>query len=764
VLSQQTRGIPTGEQPSPKNGLSTRADAPMILIVDDDADMRFLLVQNMQRLGYRVAEAEDGLNAIELFQTVRPDLVLMDGLLPGGLDGFEACARMQQMPGGSGTPILMVTALNDNTSVEQAFKAGATDFITKPIHWAVLRQRVHRLLRIKRTEEALRLSDRTITAITNGLLITDPRQLSNPTIYVNSAFEKLTGYNHSDIIGQGWQLLHGPETEPALIEEITLAVEHERQAQATLVLYRKDSTPWWCDLSVFPVREEASGFMTNFVYVLHDISERKIAEEALRESESRYRTVVENLREVIFQIDLVGNWIFLNPAWTEITGFRLEETLGTNFLNYVASQDRRRNAEMVQPLFDREKEFVRYEIRFLTKYNGTHRWLEVYAQLTSDAENNVIGISGTLNDITERKQAEEALQQANAQLKRQVEELNRRASEIRLLSEMGGLFQVCKSPAEAYKLVSHMLPKLFPEASGTLNIIRPPHRLLETVAVWGNRELVEQRTLFDRDDCWALRRGQLHWVEGQTFGLVCKHVPEKPQNGWYICVPMMASGEALGVLHLYSQETFSLEEGERFGQSRRELATAVGEQIALALSNLKLQETLLQQSIRDPLTGLHNRRYFDEALEKEIRRAARKDLSVGVLMMDIDHFRDYNNMHGHDAGDAVLREIAGFVLNSVRNEDIACRYGGEEFVLVLPGITAELAEHRAQQLRNSVKNLKILHRGQALGTITISVGVAVLPQHASNGKNLLLVADKALYEAKQNGRDCVVVASSEDGG
>lgn len=743
-----------------KSLATAQADTSLILVVDDDPDMRFLLAQNMQKMGFRVVEAEDGQEAINIYQNLRPDVVLLDGLMPV-LDGFETCARIQSLPGGSTTPILMITALNDNSSVEQAFKTGATDFITKPIHWAVLRQRVNRLLRTRRAEEALRLSDRAIMSITDGIVITDPRQLSNPIIYINAAFEQLTGYQADEILGHNWSILHGPETDPLRIEEINLAVTQENQCQVSLILYRKDSTPWWCEFSVFPVREDTSGAISHFVQVLHDVSGRKQAEEALRESERKYRTVVDNLREVIFQTDLAGNWVFLNPAWTEITGFTLEETLGSNFLNYVHPADRQRNAEMFQPLFDREKDFTHHEVRYLTRNSGS-RWVEVYAQLLVDSDDNVLGVSGTLNDITERKLAEDALQSANLQLQKRVEELNRRTSEIRLLSEMGGLFQVCQNAEEAYKLVGHMMQKLFPETSGGLHIIRPTHRLVETVATWNSQGNEAQRMLFDKDDCWALRRGQLHWVEGGQSALVCRHMNEHVLPAWYLCVPMMAQGEALGVLNLYSNTPLPEGDSLHLGQNRQELAQTVGEQIALALSNLKLQETLRQQSIRDPLTALFNRRYLEEVLDKELRRATRNQRALAIIMLDIDHFKHYNDVFGHDAGDTVLRELAGFLQSSIRNEDIACRYGGEEFVLVLPEIQLDLVEQRAEQLRRSVKQLKLQHRGQPLGALSISLGVATTPTHGVTAENLLKAADTALYEAKQTGRDKVVTAHGQD--
>jgi diguanylate cyclase (GGDEF)-like protein/PAS domain S-box-containing protein len=177
---------------------------------------------------------------------------------------------------------------------------------------------------------------------------------------------------------------------------------------------------------------------------------------------------------------------------------------------------------------------------------------------------------------------------------------------------------------------------------------------------------------------------------------------------------------------------------------------------ALFEANLRLQ----QESIRDPLTGLYNRRYLEETMEREIRRAARAKHSLSVLMLDLDLFKKFNDSYGHDAGDTVLREAASLFIKSVRAEDIVCRYGGEEFVIILPMADIKIAQSRAERIRAKLHNLPVLHHGQSLGAVTVSVGVAALPQHGNSCKELLNAADGALYRAKGEGRDRVVVAQT----
>jgi diguanylate cyclase (GGDEF)-like protein len=191
------------------------------------------------------------------------------------------------------------------------------------------------------------------------------------------------------------------------------------------------------------------------------------------------------------------------------------------------------------------------------------------------------------------------------------------------------------------------------------------------------------------------------------------------------------------------------------------LVVAVADHLALALANLKLRETLRSQSIRDPLTGLFNRRYMEESLERELRRAERRGQPLGVIMLDLDHFSRFNNTFGHQAGDLLLQAFGEMVRSRVRAEDIACRYGGEEFTLILPEATLGVTLERAQQIVETVRELHVAQRGHSLGAVTISAGVATYPDHARMGEGLIRAADTALYLAKAEGRDRVVVAGTD---
>jgi diguanylate cyclase (GGDEF)-like protein len=219
----------------------------------------------------------------------------------------------------------------------------------------------------------------------------------------------------------------------------------------------------------------------------------------------------------------------------------------------------------------------------------------------------------------------------------------------------------------------------------------------------------------------------------------------------------MAQNEALGIvsLQMRSGQEHHEHTPRSSDEAERQLAEVLAKQVALALGNLKLKESLKNQSICDPLTGLFNRRYMEESLEREFSRANRNKSSVAILMMDLDHFKRFNDTFGHQAGDTLLRALGDLLKRSTRGQDIACRYGGEEFVLVLTDSNLAGAVQRAEILRQQVKQLSVEYAGQLLGAVSVSVGVAFFPDHGTTMSDVLRASDQALYCAKREGRDRV---------
>lgn len=477
-----------------------------------------------------------------------------------------------------------------------------------------------------------------------------------------------------------------------------------------------------------------------------DVTERKRAEQALQESEERFRAVFESALVGIARLDLGGRIVDANRALQEMFGYLLDELRGRPLREFMHAEEAEASARDFKDLADGTIDHTRAERRVIRK-DSHPVWVNLTASLVRDGSTRPRFCLAMVENITERKQAETALQDTNRRLADWVSELEQRKREISLLSEMGDMLRACRSPEEAYGVIEPMASQLFPLESGSVSVITPGTTLVETVASWGAS--LGQR-LFSVDDCWALRRGRPHLVEQGRSGLICKHLRE-PGTHTYICVPMMAQGELLGLLHM------AIGEKGRSLETRQRFVMTVAEHIALALANLKLRETLRSQSIRDPLTGLFNRRYMEESLEREMRRASRGRHPVGIIMLDLDHFKKFNDAYGHDAGDALMRLVGSTLQRSIRAEDIACRYGGEEFTLILPEASLVDAAQRAESIRESIRNLNVQHRRQQLGGVTISAGVAIFPDHGPTGDAVLRAADAALYQAKSRGRDRVAL-------
>ena len=464
--------------------------------------------------------------------------------------------------------------------------------------------------------------------------------------------------------------------------------------------------------------------------------------------------LLESLPDGVFFKDVDGRFTRINGAYAK----RLEladpaEAMGKSDSDYFdeawAASARAEEIEVQQsrqPVLNRE--------HLEPSESLGDAWVSTSRLPLLDVAGNSVGTLGISRDLTGRKYTEQALENANTQLTGWVTELEILGKQTVLLGEMGEMLQTCLSEEEAQGVINQYAHQLFTDGAGMLAVMKASRNFVEATSSWGNDSASE--FIFPPEQCWALRRGRIQHGSGSSSPARCAHL-HKAFSGNYLCVPMMAQGEALGVLHL------SVPHGVRdFTEEQQRLAATFAERVGLALANLKLREVLRSQSIRDPLTGLFNRRYMEESLEREVRRAARNGKSVGAIMVDLDHFKRFNDTFGHEAGDMLLREFGTLARSKTRKEDIACRYGGEEFILILPDAPLEVTFARAEELRQAVRHLELKSAGRPIGVVTASIGVSSFPEHALNADTLVRVADTALYKAKHGGRDQVVVAPAID--
>jgi diguanylate cyclase (GGDEF)-like protein/PAS domain S-box-containing protein len=497
-----------------------------------------------------------------------------------------------------------------------------------------------------------------------------------------------------------------------------------------------------------------------------------------RERELYFQTMADAMPEIIWTADPNGMDEFFNPRCFDYTGLTLKQLRGASWHEIIHPDDLEGClAKWTSALQTGDPYDVEYRLR---GKDGGFRWFLGRANPVRDANGEVVKWFGTCTDIESQKQNQQVLEQqilerttqladTNALLQeemlekdfarreldqqneRMMEDLTKRSERATMLAKMGELLQNCASLEEVFAAALGFAPRIFPVVRGAMALLNASRNLGEVIGSWAECQLPVME--FEATECWALRTGHPHLVAAGDLTAPCAHAAGVKHT--YLCIPILAQGETLGILHLQATDDVP-----QMNASELSFKTTFAAQVGLSIANIRLREALRTQSVRDALTGLYNRRYLEETLEREMRRAARAEQSLGILMIDLDHFKNFNDTYGHDAGDAVLRETGASLTKGIRAEDFVCRFGGEEFVVILPTADPETSRTRAERLRTKMRELTIMYQGKSLGMVTISVGVAAFPAHGTSPKELMAAADAALYEAKRGGRDKVVVASA----
>jgi diguanylate cyclase (GGDEF)-like protein/PAS domain S-box-containing protein len=500
-----------------------------------------------------------------------------------------------------------------------------------------------------------------------------------------------------------------------------------------------------------------------FWFFNREFARHERAEHATIEQKRLLQSILDSCSDSVIVADKSGSIILRNPVAARENALIHADSLDQNYAELLGLYK-----EDGQTLYKTEELALARALRGESVYglemcsrpvNGEQvRWKLAAGGPLINAEGEKEGGVVFVRDITDRKEADRrlsaALQDAEIHARQNVE-----------LSELGDLLQSCLTVEEAYKLSESALGNIFGSHAGALCIMNSSRDMVEARAVWNNCETTE--VAFSPDDCWALRRGKPYGENGSGTPIPCGHLRSNLNGVYpedYLCVPLIAQGETLGAMYLDKgpQPGGALSEGWQVQQARlSRLAVAVAERVSLALANLRLRELLRNQSIRDPLTGLYNRRYLEESLHRELRRAARTKRPVSVVMLDLDNFKHFNDTFGHQAGDLLMKEIGSVFKSRLRAGDLACRYGGEEFSLVLCEADVQGTLTCVRNICDAVRLLSVEYRGQTLGRITISAGIASYPAHKDNLEDLIHAADQALYMAKSRGRDCIVVFDGE---
>jgi diguanylate cyclase (GGDEF)-like protein len=342
--------------------------------------------------------------------------------------------------------------------------------------------------------------------------------------------------------------------------------------------------------------------------------------------------------------------------------------------------------------------------------------------------------------------------QTNRERERQKEKeknLNIQLQFIEVEQDLSNHLLTCRTKEEAYEILHSFFQYLMPSCSGAVFEINNSRDQIRPTVIMGDFAVIDSYT---PKDCWALRQGQMRAGERKIIAVpcqICKKIYSDSVPSEMLCLPLQAHEQTIGILHISNNRAIE-----------RDFLVSLTQQIALPLAVLHLQAELERQTFRDSSTGLWNRRFMDASVQRIFARAkrlsydAQTQYSVGVIFCDVDHFKAYNSEFGHEAGDLVLRAVAKFLIETCREDDLPCRYGGEEFVLILPDTHLEGAKIKAEKIREGVKKLP----APGNRTITLSLGVSVYPQHGITPDEVLKAANLAMLRAKTEGRDRTLLA------
>ena len=471
----------------------------------------------------------------------------------------------------------------------------------------------------------------------------------------------------------------------------------------------------------------------------------------LSQSQDSFRTLIDKMPDGLIFVDPFNSLILdCNESEAHMNGYEKAELVGQH-VSILHSQ--------AIPMDDPVEYYRTLLQQGVKRYTTTHKHKDG-TLFTVEVTTTVMKLGGRDvllgidRDITSRQRTESELKTAMERQKKWVAELEQQNQEAVLINEMSNLLQSSIRWEEVYKIIAQFAELLFPGSSGAVYMLNPSRNLLECGTSWGRDaagcQLALSDPIFSPESCWALRRGQKHLYGGEYRGVCCGHIHPFPalsdDGDTFACFPMSAQNELIGMFHLCFTAGPQVEHWVQ-------LAEKVVMHLGLTIANIKLRERLRQQSIRDPLTHLFNRRYMEETLEREISRSKRNTKPLSLAMLDLDHFKQYNDTLGHEAGDVLLQAFGNFLTANLRGEDILCRYGGDEFVLILPESAQELTVQRIEEIRASWTAQVVPYRDEVLPTVTFSAGVAAYPACGEEPKHLIQCADQALYSAKNKGRN-----------
>ncbi|MCW8443749.1 diguanylate cyclase [Fluoribacter gormanii] len=499
-----------------------------------------------------------------------------------------------------------------------------------------------------------------------------------------------------------------------------------------------------------------SGFLIYSLQFIRENSEKlKRTQVELANARERLQGIIEGSSDLVAAIDLNYNFIAFNTMYKcEIYRiFKVDLEVGMNFsvlLQKMSAENQKKSVSLWEKAM-KGTAFTVIESFKDKRYDGLD--FEIHYNPIHDSDGNLIGVSHFAINVHQRIQNERNLEESKIELENLVKSLEMQNKELELLKELMSLLQSSLSMDDAIEIIKNYSKRILSGTSGIVYLISSDNlNVISRVLSWG--EPVSNLFLFTPNDCLSLLRHQSYSISDSTEGLLCNHIKKaekKPKS--YACLPLLAQNEMLGLFYM----EFGLNTDN---QRLIALAQIISEQSALSLYNIKLRDVLKTQSTQDSLTGVYNRRFFEEYLQKEILKSKDSPFTFALLLIDIDYFKKINDTYGHLIGDQVLFEFAAKIRQICREDDLVCRWGGEEFMIYLRTSNLDHAKSKAETLRASIEKFAIeINREQPI-SVTISIGIAFYPYDGKRVDDLISKADEALYQAKKMGRNKVVASSN----
>ncbi len=611
----------------------------------------------------------------------------------------------------------------------------------------------------RQVEATLRDSEARFKALFQGapdaIIITDK---NSRIILVNNQSMTLFGYSIDELVGNSIEMVIPERFREAYYKYLKAFIDEiETRPGISLPLsgIRKNNREIPIEIALSPVKIPSGVIFTN---IIRDLTIRKEAEEQLR----LQSVALESAANGILITDRNGTIQWVNPAFTKMTGYEAEEVRGKNPRILKSGV---MPAEVYSELWKTILSGNVWQGELVNRRkDGTTLTEEQTIAPVRDSTGRIIHFIAIKQDITERKHVEEAL--------------SKRSDQIATLNRVMRSLSATLDLSKVLDMILHEIQQVIPYDSASIWSCKDDS--IEIIAAHGfpndeimigiafnlseknnpNTRVIQTRLPLIEEDVYA------------TYGPFNNGGQEDHFHHGWMGVPMIIGDRVVGML------AFDKNVANFYTQEQSQFALAFAAQAAIAIENarlysevqkelnqkieaegklLELQKELEEQAIRDPLTGLYNRRFLDETLARELSRAERDKYSVSVVMLDLDHFKMFNDTYGHDVGDLMLKQLGKLLSSQVRAGDIACRFGGEEFVVVMPKASLSVAKQRANDWRMKFESQILIHEGEVLNA-TLSAGVAVYPLHGSNSDEIIRKADQAMYAAKAAGRNLVIMA------